>query len=95
MFKTTKTPKGTETRARIVSAALERFREYGLEITTMREVAAGARMSLGAAYHYFPSKDAIVLAYYEQLQEKHARRVRDTLPGTKVLAGRLRAVIHA
>jgi AcrR family transcriptional regulator len=52
-------------------------------------------MSLGAAYHYFPSKDAIVLAYYDQVQEEHARRVRDTLPGTKVLTDRLRAVIHA
>ena len=33
----------------------------------MRDVAAAAGMSLGAAYHYFPSKDAIVLAYYDRI----------------------------
>ena len=95
MFKNVKTPKGSETRARIVEAALGLFRERGLDATTMREVAEAAGMSLGAAYHYFPSKDAIVLAYYDQVQEEHARRVRGGPPGKKVVADRLRAVIHA
>ena len=94
MFKNVKTPKGSETRARILDAALTRFRAHGLDGTTMREVAEAAGMSLGAAYHYFPSKDAIVLAYYDQVQDEHARRVHEALPGRKLLADRLRAVIH-
>jgi AcrR family transcriptional regulator len=36
------------------------FREQGFEQTTMRDVAARVGVSLGAAYYYFASKDAIV-----------------------------------
>jgi AcrR family transcriptional regulator len=74
MFKT-RTAKGEDTRDRIYHAALTLFRERGFDATTMRDVAAAAHMSLGAAYHYFPSKDAIVLAYYDRVSREHARRV--------------------
>src|SRR6476469_10656324 len=74
MFKTV-TSKGEDTRDRIYNAALALFRERGFDATTMRDVAAAAGMSLGAAYHYFPSKDAIVLAYYDRVSREHARRV--------------------
>jgi AcrR family transcriptional regulator len=77
VFKTdVKTPKGEETRARVFETAIGLFREKGFDATTMRDVAAGAGLSLGAAYHYFPSKEAIVLAYYEMVQDAHAQRVR-------------------
>ena len=36
-------------------------------------------MSLGAAYHYFPSKEAIVMAYYASLQDQHAQLVDDAV----------------
>ena len=34
----------------------------------MRDIAKAAGLSLGAAYYYFPSKEALVFAYYEQNQ---------------------------
>ena len=68
MFKT-KTPKGADTQARIFDAALALFRTRGFEATTMRDVAEAAELSLGAAYHYFSSKEAIVLAYYTRVQD--------------------------
>jgi AcrR family transcriptional regulator len=89
MFKTA-TPKGEETRTRIYDAALTLFRDRGFEATTMRDVAAAAGMSLGAAYHYFPSKDAIVLAYYDHVSREHARRVATDTAGETSLATRLR-----
>ena len=42
----------------------------------MRQVAARAGMSLGAAYYYFRSKEAIVSAYYDYVQDEHLRRAR-------------------
>ena len=39
----------------------------------MRDIAQAAGLSLGAAYHYFPSKDALVQAYYEWMQGEHER----------------------
>src|SRR5688572_14850529 len=88
MFKTA-TPKGAETQARILDAALTLFRERGFDATTMREVASQAGMSVGAAYHYFPTKEAIVLAYYLQVTTEHARRVREELPGARSLNEKL------
>jgi AcrR family transcriptional regulator len=88
MFKTV-TAKGEDTRDRIYNAALALFRERGFDATTMRDVAAAAGMSLGAAYHYFPSKDAIVLAYYDRISREHARRVAVEATSHKSLAARL------
>jgi AcrR family transcriptional regulator len=93
----TKTPKGEETRERVLSTALNLFRARGFEQTTMRDVAGEAGLSLGAAYHYFPSKDAIVLGYYEFVQQEHDRRVRAMLADTRTLKlrERLSIAIHA
>lgn len=88
MFKTV-TAKGEDTRERIYSTALSLFRERGFDATTMRDVATAAGMSLGAAYHYFPSKDAIVLAYYDRVSREHARRVATDAARQKSLGGRL------
>ena len=41
----------------------------------MRDIAEAAELSLGAAYHYFPSKEALVMAYYEWMQAEHERLV--------------------
>jgi AcrR family transcriptional regulator len=88
MFKTV-TAKGEDTRERIYAAALTLFRERGFDATTMRDIAAAAGMSLGAAYHYFPSKDAIVLAYYDRVSDEHARRVASDAASQRKLSGRL------
>jgi len=84
---------GELSRANILETALRLFRERGFEETTMREIASASGLSLGAAYHYFPSKEAIVFAYYEHLQERHAVEARLALAGLTDLASRLRAVI--
>jgi AcrR family transcriptional regulator len=93
MFKTV-TAKGEETRNRIYDAALTLFRERGFDDTTMRDVAAAAGMSLGAAYHYFPSKDAIVLAYYDHVSRDHSKRVVADAAGETKLAKRLSIAFH-
>ncbi len=56
------------TRKRLLDRALKLFQRKGVEATTMRDIAKAAGMSLGAAYYYFPSKEALVFAYYEDNQ---------------------------
>ena len=90
-----KTTKGEETKQRILSCALALFRARGFEATTMREVAAEAGLSLGAAYHYFDSKEAIVLGYYDSVQTAHDQAVRAMLPETRGLRDRIGAAMHA
>ena len=61
-------PKREATRKRLLDRALKLFQQRGVDATTMRDIAKAAGLSLGAAYYYFPSKDALVFAYYEDHQ---------------------------
>lgn len=93
---TASTPKARLTRSHLLSTALRVFRERGFESVTMRDLAAAAGASLGAAYYYFPSKEAIIQAYYDDVQAEHARRLTAAISETKLdLRGRLRAAFHS
>jgi AcrR family transcriptional regulator len=74
------------TRRKLLDRALRLFQHRGVEATTMRDIARAAGLSLGAAYYYFPSKEALLFAYYEANQagaeaaaERATGSVRDRL----------------
>jgi AcrR family transcriptional regulator len=85
--------KSEATRARILESALAIFRERGFEKSTMREIAAAAGVAVGAAYYYFDSKDAIVMAFYQRAQQEMALSLDAILSKEKTLEGRLRGII--
>jgi len=93
-LKTRTTQRAEDTRRRIYEAAMELFREKGFEETTMRDIAAKAGVALGGAYYYFSSKDAIVLAFYREMQESSDQPVLEALAGRKKLNERLRSVLE-
>ncbi|HZP06398.1 MAG TPA: TetR family transcriptional regulator [Terracidiphilus sp.] len=86
-------PKSEETRKRILAAALRIFRERGFHAATMREIAAAAGVAVGAAYYYFDSKDALVMAFYAQAQDEMAPRLDEILRESRTLEQRLRGII--
>jgi len=88
-------PEGENTRALILRTALQLFRGCGFEITTMRDIARAAKVATGAAYYYFPSKEAIVSAYYEQVQRTHAEKVREEWKDKSGLRERLSILLHS
>src|SRR5713101_2561077 len=88
-------PAGERTKTVILQSALELFRRRGFEETTMRDIAGAAKVATGAAYYYFPSKEAIVSAYYDRVQSLHAVRVREELAGKEGLRARLGMVTHS
>ena len=83
-----------ETRRQILETALRLFRERGFDATTIRDIAGRAGLSLGAAYYYFNSKEAIVGAYYDYVQDEHAARARAAFARGGSLKERLRAALH-
>ena len=83
-----------ETRQQILDTALVMFREKGFEETTIREIAKRTGLSLGSAYYYFNSKEAIVAAYYDHTQEQHRLRAREAFANSVALKERLRAAYH-
>ena len=90
-----KLKKSDETRTRILEAALRVFRERGFEKATMREIATEAGVAVGAAYYYFDSKDALVMAFYERAQGEMHAEIEAALDNAKSLEDRLRAIISA
>ncbi len=83
-----------ETRRQILETALALFRERGFEETTIRDIAGRAGLSLGAAYYYFKSKEAIVGAYYEYVQAEHQTRAQAAFAASRSLHDRLLAAFH-
>jgi AcrR family transcriptional regulator len=88
------TPKAEETRRRILAAALDLFQERGFAEATMREIARRADVATGAAYYYFPSKEAIVMAFYWQTHVEFDAQFRGPLAQVPDLAGRIRILIE-
>src|SRR6476620_7756970 len=91
---TTKTVKGEQTKALILTTALEMLHERGYEQTTMRAIAGKAGVSLGNAYHYFGSKDHLIQEFYHRLHEDHLRASLPALQKESSLKGRLLSVMR-
>jgi AcrR family transcriptional regulator len=91
---TTKTAKGEQTKALILTTALEILHERGYAQTTMRAIAQKAGVSLGNAYHYFGSKDHLIQAFYHDLHEDHLRASLPSLQKESSLKGRLLSVMR-
>lgn len=74
MARTVRTPartaRGTATRARIVDAATSLMRARGVANTSVDAVLAASKASKSQLYHYFASKDDLVLAVIQRQAER-------------------------
>jgi AcrR family transcriptional regulator len=87
--------KGEQTRERILDIALNLFRERGYEATTMRMIAAGAGVSVGNSYYYFPTKEHLVQAFYWRMHVERVEACRSALADERSLRARLRLAMRA
>lgn len=69
-----------KTRLRILSSALELFTKKGYEHTTFTDIAARLKMTKGAVYWHFESKQSLLLALIDEMLEKFSRQVSELLP---------------
>jgi AcrR family transcriptional regulator len=88
------TPKAEETSFRILDAALALFRQEGFDTATMRDIAKKAEVATGAAYYYYPSKDAIVMDFYQRSCAEMQPKVEAALEQATGLETRLRQLIQ-
>jgi AcrR family transcriptional regulator len=89
------TVKAEETRRRILQAALGLFQTHGFDQTTMREIAQEAGVATGAAYYYFASKEAMVMAFYELASREMQPGIAEALAEGGSLEDHLRRLIEA
>jgi AcrR family transcriptional regulator len=60
-------PRGAETRARIVAAAIRLFAERGFEGASTRDIATSAGVNAPALQYYFDSKEGVYIACVEHI----------------------------
>lgn len=61
----------TDTRQRILDAAMRCFSESGFHTASMHQICAAASMSPGGVYRYFASKDEIIAAIFDHVQARN------------------------
>lgn len=55
-----------ETRLKLIASAVEIISEKGFRATTMKAIAQKAEVGIATIYNYFPNKDKILYAYFEE-----------------------------
>src|SRR6476660_9971016 len=75
------TAEGAATKRRLYETAIGLMARKGYESTTLRDVAKEAGVSVGLLYRYFPSKQAVVIALYDELSSDYARQAGVMQPG--------------
>src|SRR5450631_898135 len=88
------TPKAEETGLKILEAALTLFRHDGFDSATMRGIAQKAGVATGAAYYYYPSKDAIVMDFYQRSCADMQPKIEAALEKATGLEARLHELIR-
>jgi AcrR family transcriptional regulator len=89
------TTRGAQTRQLIRDTALRMFKENGYAATSMRAVAREAGVAVGNAYYYFPSKEHLILRFYDDAQAEHRAAAAPVLAGSTDFATRFAGVLHA
>ena len=75
------TAQGAAARDRLYGTAIQMIAGRGYEATTLRDIAKEAGVSLGLLYRYFPGKQAVVLALYDELSSDYALQAAKMPPG--------------
>ncbi|MCU1261137.1 MAG: Transcriptional regulator, TetR family [Bryobacterales bacterium] len=88
------TAKAEETGLKILESALALFRQEGFDTATMRGIAEKAGVATGAAYYYYPSKDAIVMDFYQRSCAEMQPKIEIALEQATGLESRLRELIR-
>jgi len=76
------TAQGAAAKRRLYEIAIKRMARHGYDMTTLRDVAKDAGVSVGLLYRYFPSKRAVIFALYDELSADYVTTTAAMRPGT-------------
>ncbi len=88
------TRRGPETRQAIDRAAIELFARRGYHATSMRTLAAAARVQPAAIYHWYPNKEAILVGLQDDFMDRLTERVVAAIALQRSPALRLAAAVR-
>ncbi len=84
---------GTETKERIERAALTLFVKRGIAETSIRRIAKAARVSLGAMYNHYQSKDELAEVLFAELFHRIGAELERLAEGKGLFPARLKALV--
>src|SRR5262245_58007108 len=85
----------TDTRARILRAALEVFARRGYHRAAVDDIVRASGTSKGAVYHHFPNKEALFMALVDDLAERLAAGVTAAIGESHGAIGKVEAALRA
>ncbi|MFL5871365.1 MAG: TetR/AcrR family transcriptional regulator [Solirubrobacterales bacterium] len=86
--------RGPETREAIHEAAIELFARLGYHATSMRAIAAAAGVQPASLYHWYPSKEAILVELQDDFMARLTERVLAATERVDRPASRLAAAVR-
>lgn len=89
------TSRGAQTRELIRDTALRMFKQHGYAVTSMRAIAHEAGVAVSNAYYYFPSKEHLILRFYDDLQAAHRAAAAPVLAKSTDFTTRFAGTLHA
>ena len=92
-MRSTSTVARGEKRPLILRAATEVFAEEGFNSVTVAAIADRAGIGKGTVYEYFSSKDELLFAVFEWMNEGIAERIRDLLAAGGTTRERLEGLL--
>jgi AcrR family transcriptional regulator len=84
---------GSETKERIERAALALFVKRGIAETTIRQIAKAARVSLGAMYNHYKSKDELAEVLFAEHFHRIGAELERLAEGGGSFAARFKALV--
>src|SRR3954454_743495 len=75
---------------RLLRIASRLFAERGFESTSVQEIVAAAGVTKGAMYHYYASKDDLLVQIYHRMLEMQTERLNAIADGPEPVVDRLR-----
>ncbi len=69
-----------KTRKRILASALSLFVKKGYERTTFNDIAARLKLTKGAVYWHFASKEALLVEIVSAMMERFAQQIAELMP---------------
>jgi AcrR family transcriptional regulator len=85
---------GEDTRARIEKAAIRVFVRKGVAGASIRDIAREARVSLGAIYNHFPSKEDLAWTLFSRSWGQMGTELRERAKMARTLHQQLRAMVR-
>jgi AcrR family transcriptional regulator len=83
-----------ENRAAILAAARRVFAELGYDGATIRDVIRGTPLAAGTFYNYFPDKESLLRALFDESMRRLHRRAKEGRAGATTLADLVRCTFR-